>query len=63
MLDDPRRLVGRYVNQYYTERLRNAIVYITPLDKLQGQAERIFSVRDAKLAQAPDAGTRRQRVG
>ena len=62
-LDDTRRLVGGYVHQYNTERLHSAIGYITPLDKLQGRAERIFAERDAKLARARDARRCHRKVG
>jgi putative transposase len=61
-LDDARRLVGRYVHQYNTERLHSALGYLTPSDKLQGRAQQIFAARDAKLAQAREARRRHRRA-
>ena len=60
-LQDARRLVGRFVDYYNTERLHSAIGYITPKDKLDGRAEEIFAAREVKLAAARDA-RRQQRV-
>ena len=54
-LDDCQRLVTDFVDHYNNVRLHSAIGYITPADKLQGQAERILAQRDAKLASARDA--------
>jgi transposase InsO family protein len=54
-LDDAKRLVTDFVDCYNNKRLHSAIGYITPADKLQGQAERILAQRDAKLASARDA--------
>jgi putative transposase len=54
-LEDARRIVAQYVEQYNTVRLHSAIGYITPLDKLEGHAEQIFAQRDAKLEAARKA--------
>ena len=62
-LEQVRRVVGDYVQQYNTERLHSAIGYITPLDKLQGRAEQIFAERDAKLADARQARRRNRATG
>ncbi len=51
-LDDCQRLVTDFVDHYNNVRLHSAINYITPSDKLQGQAETILAQRDAKLASA-----------
>ena len=51
-LEDARRLVGEYVSYYNTERLHNAIGYITPKDKIEGRAQVIFEARREKLARA-----------
>ncbi|MGB2809523.1 MAG: IS3 family transposase [Sedimentisphaerales bacterium] len=51
-LDDARRIVGRYVRDYNTQRLHSAIDYIAPKDKLEGRAEAILTGREAKLAAA-----------
>lgn len=58
-LEDAKRVVSTYVEEYNTSRLHSAIGYITPKDKLQGRAELIFAERDRKLEAARQA--RRQR--
>ena len=57
-LEDARRIVGEFVEYYHTVRLHSAIGYITPLDKLKGRAESIFSERDRKL----EAARERRRI-
>jgi len=49
---DAIRIVTEFVEHYNNKRLHSAIGYITPKDKLQGNAESIFAQRDAKLAAA-----------
>jgi putative transposase len=51
-LQEARRIVGDFVVHYNTKRLHSAIGYITPMDKLQGRAEQIFTERDRKLQAA-----------
>lgn len=51
-LDDARRIVDTYVEHYNNHRLHSAIGYITPKDKLQGRAQKIFDERDRKLEAA-----------
>jgi len=51
-IDEARRVMKRYVEHYNFERLHSSIGFITPLDKLQGNAEKIFADRDRKLEQA-----------
>jgi len=51
-LEDPRRLVSRYVEHYHTVRLHSAIGYITPRDMLEGRQQEIFRQRDEKLEAA-----------
>ena len=51
-LNDARRLVSTFVDQYNNHRLHSAIGYITPADKLVGREEIIFAERREKLAQA-----------
>jgi transposase InsO family protein len=51
-LEDARRTVARYVEQYNTERLHSAIGYVTPQTKLDGREKTIFAERDRKLETA-----------
>jgi len=51
-LDDARRLVAEYVEQYNNFRLHSAIGYVAPMDKLNGRDEAIFKERDQKLEAA-----------
>jgi putative transposase len=51
-LDEARATVADYVSHYNNTRLHSAIGYITPKDKLTGQAQRIHEERDRKLAEA-----------
>ena len=55
LLSDAQRLVTDFVDHYNNTRLHSAIDYITPKDKLQGQAETILAQRDSKLAAAREA--------
>ena len=41
--------MAEYIEYYKTVRLHSAIGYVTPVDKLQGEAEEIFKERDRKL--------------
>jgi transposase InsO family protein len=52
---DAIRIVTEFVEHYNNRRLHSAIKYITPKDKLEGNAESIFAQRDAKLAAAREA--------
>ena len=60
-LEEARRVVARFVEQYNTMRLHSAIGYITPKDKLEGRAEEIFAERDAKLTAARKRRAARRR--
>ena len=51
-LEDARRVVAAFVKHYNTKRLHSAIGYITPSDKLHGNAEAIFAQRDRRLDDA-----------
>jgi putative transposase len=51
-LDDARRLVEGYVEQYNKVRLNSAIGYITPKDMLAGRRQEIHAERDRKLEEA-----------
>jgi putative transposase len=57
-LDDARRIVARFVNNYNTVRLHSAIGYVAPKDKLEGREMAIFAERDRKL----DAARERRRT-
>jgi hypothetical protein len=51
-LEDARRLVTDFVDQYNHVRLHSAIGYVTPHDKLLGRDKEIHEARDRKLAEA-----------
>ena len=51
-LEEARRIVARFVEEYNTERLHSAIGYITPQDMLEDRAKEIHAERDRKLAEA-----------
>lgn len=53
-LKEARDIVADYVNHYNYERLHSAIGYITPADKLAGNAEAIFASRKQKLMEAKE---------
>lgn len=51
-VEEARRRVQTYVNHYNEVRLHSAVGYVTPMDKLAGLEEEIFSERDRKLEAA-----------
>jgi putative transposase len=53
-LDDARRLVCQFVEQYNNVRLHSAIGYVTPKDKLLGREKEIFAAREQKLKEAKE---------
>lgn len=53
-LEEAQHLVSGYVRYYNETRLHSAIGYVTPMDKLRGQEERIFRERDRRLEAARD---------
>jgi len=59
-LEDARRLVKGYVEQYNNVRLNSAIGYITPKDMLAGHQQEIQAERERKLETAREQrGNRR----
>ena len=61
-LEDARRVVARFVEEYNTRRLHSGIGYVTPQDKLDGRAEAIHAAREAKLAAAREQRRRRRQA-
>ena len=51
-LEDAIRVVGRFVEEYNSERLHSAIGYVTPKVKLEGREQEIFDLRDRRLEAA-----------
>jgi putative transposase len=51
-LEDARRIVAEFVNEYNTKRLHSGIGYITPRDRLEGRDHMIREERQRKLAEA-----------
>ena len=64
-LEDARRVVGNFVEEYNTTRLHSAIGYVTPHDRLEGRHTQIWEERDRKLeaARARRAAKREQARG
>lgn len=59
-LDDARRPVAGFINQYNNERLHSAIGYIAPIDRLEGRHLAIFTGRDRKLEAARELGRQKR---
>ena len=60
-LEHARRLVASFVDDYNHTRLHSAIGYVTPVDRLAGRQEKIFTERDEKLSAARDRRARNRR--
>jgi putative transposase len=54
MLEEARKRISSYVDNYNNSRLRSALGYVTPADKLTGLDAMIFAERDRKLEEARD---------
>ncbi|MCP5410316.1 MAG: transposase, partial [Chromatiaceae bacterium] len=61
-IDEARRLVSAYVDDYNRNRLHSAIGYIAPADKLAGKAPEILANRERKLAQARERRAESRRL-
>jgi len=61
-IDEAKRLVSAYVDDYNQRRLHSAIGYITPADKLAGKAPAILANRDRKLAEARERRAENRRL-
>jgi putative transposase len=61
-LEDARRVVAGFVEQYNERRLHSAIGYVTPRTKLEGREEEIFRSRDAKLEAARAERARKRQL-
>lgn len=59
-LEEARAIVRRFVEHYNAHRLHSAIRYITPLDRLNGQQDVIWTTRKRKLAEARERRAQRQ---
>ncbi len=51
-LENAKRIVKEFIETYNNHRLHSAIGYVTPVDKLNGKEEEMFTTRDAKLEAA-----------
>lgn len=51
-LEDGRRIVSKFVEEYNEVRLHSAIGYVTPRDMLEGRQAAIHAERDRKVAEA-----------
>jgi transposase InsO family protein len=61
-IDEARRLVSDYVDDYNRNRLHSAIGYVAPADKLAGKAPEILANRERKLAQAREQRAEKRRL-
>jgi transposase InsO family protein len=60
-LDDARRIVAKFVDDYNQRRLHSALGYVTPRDKLLGREQEIFAERDRKLEAARERRNQKRR--
>jgi len=51
-IEDARRLIAMFIEDYNERRLHGAIGYVTPRDRLENRHEMIYAERDRKLAEA-----------
>lgn len=62
-LDDAKRVVGDFVDDYNNRRLHSAISYVAPADKLAGRDIEILKLRDERIEQARADRQRRRAIG
>lgn len=60
-IEEARRLVAEFVEDYNHARLHSALGYVTPADRLAGRHEAIFAERDRKLVEARQRRADRRR--
>ena len=60
-LEEARRLVAEFVEDYNQRRLHSALGYVTPADRLAGRHEEIYAERERKLAEARERRAARRR--
>ena len=51
-LEDAKRIVTAFIEEYNSKRLHSALGFVTPYDRLTGRHLEIFQARDAKLEAA-----------
>jgi len=51
-LEDARKIIGKYINEYNNERLHSSLYYLSPRDVLEGRIETRLKERDRKLRNA-----------
>lgn len=62
-LEEARRCIAAYVEQYNHVRLHSALHYITPADRLNDLGPVIFAERDRKLEEARERRQQTRRIG
>lgn len=61
-LEDARRIVTKFVDEYNERRLHSSLGYVTPRDKLLGRETEIFAERDHKLEAARERRKEKRRA-